>query len=328
MSNNGSVTINSLDFIRIGKFLFSTHGVLSPFNTKEGDEKQITEQEIEDRYKVSAGELKSAFNVLNQPGIHSKICFIRGDEIIEFHLFAGSAPDGVDPGEKVFLSVMPSDIMLTYPLDLDQIMDFFSPYIGGSYLTPFSFQQEFPADTALLFCTLVDLYRKGIMKAFVEGINFTCPGYSPGDIQQVIEEKGGPACWITPLCQQILSTNAAVSFDIKKALGDPAARTICEKKGENLVLVKDAEQVAYGMFHMEHIISVSTQILRPDKEIAGTGFTAVQAGLHNVLMIDNPVNGRTTFRTLSSADLLQVLYNVIEDTSSLEKLAEQSTAGL
>ncbi|MDD4874233.1 MAG: hypothetical protein PHE15_04590 [Dehalococcoidales bacterium] len=157
---------------------------------------------------------------------------------------------------------------------------------GSNRLISSNFTASFDLRSAVVFSALFDLSRKAAIRLYADGSDVP-DGFSPEEISKFIKESDNSR-WITSHIKTLTVTGITVTA--KQALTSleslSEAGVIGSVKGGLYTLAYASAQLAANFLFIENTVHFRSGKENKDGNIAFTEGMFVQAGIHDVIMID------------------------------------------
>lgn len=253
----------------------------------------------------NAGELKedirSSLNVLSQPYAVVKYMFTGGvgkyvhsisyDKTFQNHVAVTETPDAITLNED---------------MDPGSIVRILEDFTGRSTLKSVNVSYKLKVAEALVIAAIIDMERKTTLRAFVDEIVVMQNTYTANMIWRIINSTSDSIQWFVYLINEVVGEHSPLTLkEVQEAMDHLVEKNIATKQGEQYKLCEDFNLLANRMVIVDNVVSV--QMLKVENaSVVSSGFTSVQTGVHDLLMLD--YDGEDLMmETISSARLAEYL---------------------
>ncbi|HOB19912.1 MAG TPA: hypothetical protein PK830_01840 [Candidatus Atribacteria bacterium] len=219
----------------------------------------------------------------------------------------------------IYATYMTDDIVVTDEESPDSLMDTIAKFIGKSNLKSLDFNHDFDIEEALVIAAIIDLERKLCLRALIDEIPYDQNLYGYNKIWRTINSTSSSIQWFVHIINQVIGEYTNLSYkQVQDALERLVPLGLLSQKNGLYQLSDELVFLANRMLINDNIVSVSA-LKQWGNGIISSGFTSVQAGIHDILYLD--YNGDTIkFKTMSSDELLESIDFFINNKEYFSKL--------
>lgn len=286
---------------------FENKTAVSPLATlnvpgfSEGDKKELQEQEIIDTAGALTPKAYEFFNSLAEvdkfAGFRVSGAFGKIDKVAYFRKNKVFWVDNAG-GSYIFSDSQDTITMLTI---LNEIT-------GISHLVNSALDVELDPTAALVFASLLDLTRQAALIGCAEKGSIP-EGFAIGDIQEGCKMTGGR--WVGSYLRNLRLSGASLNeMNIETALAAMIETGIVAKTESGYTLIHEAYALAVNLLVIENAFHL--RVGKLEGEIQSGEAVVLQAGLHDILMIDSD-GGKIGFTSISTNALHEYLIQMVTE---------------
>jgi ribosomal protein L40E len=245
--------------------------------------------------------------ILANPHSRLRIFVIQDSAVLDY--------SSLDGGVESRLSVTVTDrgLVIRDPPDDASIIHWLSGIIGESTFIQTPVAVTLPAEEALVLAAIIDLQRKELLMALIEAREGLAVRIEPPDILKELQAGTDQTSMFVPLIRGVTDRVDPLSADeTGSLLSRLSARGILISPGPGLY------SLSPGYFPLARQLKVFSTILRVSYAIVDngggvriSGFTAVQGGLTEIVVIERDTDS-CTIRTVPSQELSQLTKILME----------------
>jgi hypothetical protein len=208
-------------------------------------------------------------------------------------------------GSWVSLSRSGESVQIEDPGKIDEIVEAIRQQIGESIFISGSFHASLEPADALILGALWDLTRKAHLRAISEGKEADLSGWPVSAISSQAKEKDDKYQWMTNVIRIWTEYQGDLpEGEVRNALDALVTREFCTEQGGSYALNGDALEFAGNMLLFSNILTLTAGIEGPDGRVALVGFSCIQSGIHDLLMIDFQ-NGKLELDMVSAGEVME-----------------------
>jgi uncharacterized OB-fold protein len=210
-------------------------------------------------------------------------------------------------GAWVSLARTGDGVRVEDPGKINEIVETIRQQIGESIFTSGSFHASLEPAEALVLGALWDLTRKATLRAIPDDKDSGTPAWPVSSILAQASEKDEKYQWMTNVIRTWTDFGGDLSeAEVKTAAGNLVAKNYCSEQAGSYVLTGDALDFSRNMLLVSTIVTLTSGIEGPDGKVAVVGFSAIQAGVHDLLMIDFE-GGKLELDSVSAAEVTEYI---------------------
>lgn len=246
--------------------------------------------------------IKSTINILSEPYAVVKLTFSGGVGTYEHHV-------NYDKSLKnhVSFTVTPTNFSIDDETNPHSIINLLQDFVGKSNLKSINFSYRFTKTEAFVVASLMDMERRGSLRAFIDELPINHNSYQASMIWRIINSTSGGMQWFVSMMNEVIGEHIPLTLQqIHSAIEQLVSKGIIEQKGTQYQLVGEISHLSDRMIIIDNVLSM--QVSRQDEQsnTISAGFTCIQAGVHDLLLLD--YDGKDiVFETVTSAKLLDYL---------------------
>lgn len=311
-------TINPDTLGVIGNILPSVKSSLSPLNY--GNKGELTTAEktslrdtgLVDEHNNVTNKFRPTLEFLAHAKAYARVRIMAWNELLEHIHYFGSDNDQI-----VSITTQSNGILIQDPAPSEQLGAVLRQNIGTSMIASCTLEAELQVKEALVFAAFIDMHRKRILKAFIEGNKFKLFEYQSSDVLHELQNGIDSPDWLVTMVRNISGFEEALSEDsISTNLKKLTAADLLEENAGKYILAETALSVGKFLLVVENIITLEAGEQIDDEQVVATGFVCMQSGLHCLLLLEHD-NGVIRFNGISSAAILTVLEHFLSGSEIL-----------
>lgn len=210
-------------------------------------------------------------------------------------------------GYWISLSQTGKYVQIVSPGKIDIIVEAVRQQIGDSVFTSASLHASLSPMEALALAALWDLQRKAQLLAIADERDAEPAGWSLGEITSQASTNNQKYQWMTNVVRKWTDYEGIPTADEMKQVADSlVAKNYCTNSGGSYVLSGDALDISDGMLLFDKVVTLTSGIEGPDGQVAIVGFSCIQAGVHDLLMIDFQ-DGKLELDSVSATEVIEYI---------------------
>jgi len=211
------------------------------------------------------------------------------------------------------------DMELATPATADLLVAMIEMRIGSSALRESPFEASLSFDEAVVLAGLVDLQRRAVLSAFGAGKDADAVEASPAAVADAVAARGDDRQWLANVLLELGESDGLDADAAKVALGALAGRGLVTKGKGGSRLSDEALQFARRMLLFDVVVTLTSGHAAANGTVSVAGFTALQAGVRDVLYIDAS-EGEVELRSTSAAEILDYVNTFMTDPAVVARL--------
>lgn len=294
--------------------------VLKSFGAKdlsEDDKKNFIELGILAPEGNIKSDIKSGLQLLAKPNAVVKIMFSGGVGRFDYSVSYDKSFQ-----KRISFTTTPNTVTIDDELEVKDVLEAFEEFVGKSSLKSVRFNNKFDKVEALVLGAMLDIERKATLRAFADELPYNRGLYNSNLVWRMINSTGPSIQWLVYCINEIIGEKISLNQkQIQDALNHLSENGIIIKHDNQYQLSTDLCVLANRMIIIDNIITVEALSINDDNEIVGTGFTCMQSGIHDLLMMDYD-GEKISFETINSLLLLKYMERFLNGEAFYSKLSK------
>ncbi|MDF2537643.1 MAG: hypothetical protein K0S76_664 [Herbinix sp.] len=260
-------------------------------------------------------EMKPTIQLLSNPYAVMKVMFTGGVGTYEHNI-------NYDPSfhHHVSFTVTPGSFSIddeTNPMSIVKVLE---DFVGKSNLKSINLSSKFDTTQALVIAAVVDMERRLSLRAFVDELPMIHNSYSTNMIWRIINSTSSSIQWFVSIVNEVIGEHVALSlWQVQEAVEQLTEKGVLLQNNRQYKLAGDIASLPGRMIIVDNVLSVQIAKKNATDAVVSSGFTCVQAGVHDLLLID--YNGKEmVFETITSVRLLNYMERFLSCEDSFAKL--------
>jgi hypothetical protein len=259
--------------------------------------------------------IQPTIHILSEPYAVVKLTFTGGVGTYEHHV-------NYDRTFKnpVSFTVTPDNFSIDDETNPHSIVHLLQDFVGKSNLKSISFSQKFNTPEALVIASILDMERRSNLRAFIDEIPINRNSYNAGMIWRIINSTSSSIQWFVSIINEVIGEHMTLSLQqVQNAIEQLKIKGVIEQRATQFQLSGELAHLSDRMIIIDNVLSVQAARLDEQNETVSAGFTCIQAGVHDLLLLD--YNGKDIiFETITSAKLLDYLEQFYDCEAYFSKL--------
>ncbi len=212
------------------------------------------------------------------------------------------------------------DMQIDFPAATETFVSMVAQGIGSSIYRSVPFNATLTHDEALALAAMIDLQRKQALRSVAdEQVPVIVESDVPA-LRAITSRKGDNTQWLINVVLDLLSLDGIPSEDrLRSALESLVQKGFALKHASSYRLSEATLALARRMLIFDAALTLTSGYLGTSGLLNVAGFTCLQAGIHDLLVIDAGVD-LVTIQSVSSASVLDSLQTYLTDAKVLENL--------
>lgn len=303
----------------LGGFVAAPKNVLSPFEASRAlNQAQIAALQ-KDNILDAAGqpkpEVRATLEALAAPTAYTQLRLFATPQFHEHICFCNA-----DGTRRILLTTTGTDVLVSDPAPVDELIASMQEYIGTSTLRAPNFAAELDFDQALALAAMIDLHRRAGLRALADQIEFTPPAF---DVRAITDEIGHATediQWLVGIMKMIASPSPRTP-DFNAALDRLVTTGHINRAGTRYQLGDAAALLAGRLLVIDLVLLLGAGQLVADDSITRMHLLCLQAGVHDILTIET-YDATVRFECLSAAAVMVYVKHLFTES---HKLAQTPT---
>jgi hypothetical protein len=225
-----------------------------------------------------------------------------------------------DDNKSASLINVHGDVQINYPSIGDLFVTMATQAIGSTMYRNSTLEVNLTPDEALVFSALLDLQRQEFLHSLAGPEESRIVVSLPSDIGTILSRKGKDYQWLNNVIRDIAGpADIPIQGQITAALESITGKGLAAKDKSAYKLSDTALLLARRMLVLDTSVVLTSGHLGPDGIVSIAGFTCIQAGVHDLLYIDEHA-GSVAVQTISSAAVLDLIREFMTDPLALKQL--------
>lgn len=246
--------------------------------------------------------IRPSIRILSEPYAVVRLTFTGGVGSYEHHVTYDRTLKN-----HVAFTVTPDSYSIDDETSPYSIVQLLQDFVGRSHLKSISLSYKFSRTEALVVASLLDMERRTKLRAFIDELPASRNAYHASMIWRIINSTNTSIQWFVSVMNEVIGAHITLSLQqVHNAIEQLMRQGILEQKGMQYQLTGDFARLSDRMIIIDNVLSI--QVLRQDDQdnTICAGFTCIQAGVHDLLLLDSDGND-IVMETISSAKLLDYL---------------------
>lgn len=246
--------------------------------------------------------VKPVIDILSNPYAVIKMVFTGGAGSYEHNISYNNSFQ-----KHVSFTVTPENVSIDDENNPKSIIKVLEDFVGRSNLKSLTISKKFNAAEGLIVASMLDMERKLLLRAFVDEIPFTHNSYNTNMIWRIINSTSANIQWFVHIINEVIGEHVPLSQQqVQDAINQLITKGDITNHGGMYQLSNDLSMLANRMIIIDNILTAHASKQDDKGEIVGSGFTCIQSGVHDLLLLD--YNGsEIIFNTISSTRLFDYL---------------------
>lgn len=284
--------------------------ILNGFDAREmSDEKKtfFIEKGIIDGEGNLCDDKKEVFKILSHPEALVKIMFSGGVNKYEHTISYDKALQNY-----ISYTVLQDSYTLNNETTIEEILSLIEDFIGKSSLKSINIYQKFNVQEAIVIASMLDLERRTVLRAFADELSYSNNGHSFNMIWRMVHSSNSSIQWLVYCFSEVIGEHLTLKQDqLKAVLGQLVDKKLIYENAGQYHLSDSMCQLANRMIVIDNILAIETIGSAKDDKRTGSGFTCLQASIHDLLIVD--YDGRDVLiETISSSSLLDNIHGFLK----------------
>jgi hypothetical protein len=223
-------------------------------------------------------------------------------------------------GASASLVNIRGDMQIDTPALVPMFLTMAAETIGSSMYRSSPFEETLSPPEAVVLAGMIDLQRKAALRSLTGDVRTDGSLMDPASIQAACSGGNNDNQWLAPVILDLAGTGGIPGAeDFRKALDSLVTRGLIRRSGSSFQLNDDVQFLARRMLIFDTALTLTAGHLGNDGRVTVAGFTCLQAGVHDLIVVD--VSGDTVgIKSISSFAILGLVRTFLSDASELEKL--------
>lgn len=272
------------------------------------DSKELAEEDKEffqeNNFINNDGDIidKELFEILAKPSAIAKFMLTGGTNKFEY-----TVSYDTNKQKNIAFTKTPEYYMIDNETQRKDITDMVGNFVGKTNLKSISIKQKFSPEEAIVIAAMIDLERRTILRAFVDELPYTNNKYGVNMTWRMVHGSSNSIQWFVYCISEVIGEDISLKQDqVKDVLDKLKDKGIVSEQYGQYQLSEELSQLANRMIIVNNIMTMETIGKSSEEELISAGFTCIQSGVHDILLLD--YDGKDVlFKTVSSEVLLEYI---------------------
>ncbi len=319
--NSNSFKIKFEQLLGIGDLLKGKKSKLSPFNTKQSY--QLSASDIKDLETLNiladggniSSEFLPVFENLAKTKAYTRLRYSGGTQIFEYMSYFTDTEN-----ENISVITTNDGLLIKTPSSHEDILDGLSQLIGESAVRSSDFKAELSKREALVLIGLFDLVRKEELLGVIDSSKSLHYEYEQDEVVNAINNYNKSTQNSVYLLRRVTGFSEEVSIgEIESSIDNLISLKLLSRKGNKIALLDDSLTLAGRLLVIDNVISLSSGSEMPNGEVVFGGFTCVQAGVNDILYLEDS-GDKVELQAITSALILSLINEFLNKPFTADEL--------
>jgi len=266
------------------------------------DKKALSDAGICDKNGAILPSVRPAIEVLATAKALTRIYLTKSPgNIFEYIVF-----NSADGGSASMMNES-GDQRINFPAVNQEVFVGLGQMLGTSVIRNCEFAADLTAGESLVLSALIDSQRRTYLKAIADDQEQGPVSLTKDKIATIVSTTEEDLQWFVSIFKKMLDIHGTFMAEVvPAALDGLISKGHVKKEGGFYSLSDTLLHLSRRMVLIERYMTVTSVKLGEDNELALAGFTCLQSGINDILMIDAG-KGKARLETMSSARLLDYL---------------------
>ena len=262
--------------------------------------------------------LRPALDVVGAANAFTRVYVSGEGGLLEYMVYF--APSG----DSASLANDDGAMQVDRPAAVPSFLAAISQRIGTSLYRNAALEATLPPDEAVVLAGLLDLQRRRLLRDTADGAGSVAVDASVADVAAACAGPTGDRQWLASVMLELLSAEGIGSDDrCATALKGLVERKIIVMAGSAFRLGDEALYLARRMLVLDSALTLTVGHLGQAGGVSISGFTCLQAGVHDLLYIDAGADG-VDVRCISAAGVLEYCMTFFTDADVLKGIGAEA----
>lgn len=290
---------------------------ISPFNygktsSVTGDEQsELTALGICDNNGKISDKVLPAIELLADARAFTRIYLHNGLNIFEYISYFDAS------GNAASITNDSGSQMVDYPAPNNGIIENIRQNIGDTVYRNSDFECEIKSSEAMVLAAMMDIQRKAFLSDIADGKETEASRIDIGRIESLLSGNAKNYQWLTNIIRDMTKHEAFTSETIEPVLDSLVKIGYAARNNGGYVLTRDTLLLSRRMLLLDKFLTLTSGRIGNDGKVVVVGFTGIQAGVHDLLFIDEN-NDIVQMDAVSSAMVLDYVSHFLQSAGALE----------
>lgn len=245
---------------------------------------------------------KELFDVLTKPSALAKFMLTGGTNKFEYTVSYDKTKQN-----NIAFTKTPEYYMIDNETKRQDITNMVGNFIGKTKLKSIAIKQKFSVEEAIVIAAMIDLERRTILRAFVDELPYTNNKYGVNMTWRMVHGSSKSIQWLVYCISEVIGEDISLKQDqVKEVLDNLKDKGVVSEQYGQYQLSDELSQLASRMIIINNIMTLETIRNNSEEELVSAGFTCIQSGVHDILLLDYD-GSEVLFETVSSEILLEYI---------------------
>jgi hypothetical protein len=211
------------------------------------------------------------------------------------------------------------DMQIDTPPLASMITGMAAETIGSSLYHSSPFEATLSPGEAVVLAGMIDLQRKAVLRSLAGDTGAGGVAMDIASIQASFAGNKEDNQWLANVVSGLVGTDGIQGDNAGNILDSLVAKGLVRSSSSSYILSDGAQFLARRMLVFDTALTLTAGHLGNEGTVTVAGFTCLQAGVHDLLVLDAS-GGNISMRSISSAAILDLVRTFITSASELEKL--------
>lgn len=259
-------------------------------------------------------DIKNTLEALANPRAFSRIYLSGGPKVFEYVAYFA------EDGRTVSITNVAGDLLVNDPAPNDEIIEWIRLNIGDSVYRNSTFEAEMKTDETLVLAAMIDIQRKAFLKAIADEKDSGVINQDIESIYQMLARKEKKSLQLIDIFKELMGAEKFTSANsVKQVLERLSANGSTTRNNGNYALNDELTYLSRRFLVFDNILTLTSGRVGKNGRVGVVGFTCIQAGVHDLLLIDAN-EGVVQMESISSAAVLGYTSHFLKDGAALKNL--------
>lgn len=221
--------------------------------------------------------------------------------------------------KHIQLILTPEAAVIDDEFNTENIIKVIENFVGKSDLKSLNISYKLKVTEALVVAAMLDMERKSSLRAFVDEVVYSHNSYNVNVIWRMVNSTNPSIQWFVYLVNEVVGDyDPLTQNQVQEAVNQLINKGIIDKNEEQYFLKDEFSLLSNRMVIVDNVISILTYKQEASK-VLSSGFTCVQAGVHDLLILDYD-GDEIHFESTSSSKLIEYMRQVLDSENYFKNM--------
>ncbi|HHX55362.1 MAG TPA: hypothetical protein GX705_03345 [Clostridiales bacterium] len=247
------------------------------------------------------------FEILAKPSALAKFMLTGGSNKFEYTVSYDK-----DKEKNIAFTKTPEYNVIDDETKRQDITEMIGNFVGKTNLKSIAIKHKFSPEEAIVIAAMIDLERRTILRAFVDELPYTNNKYGVNMTWRMVHGSSKSIQWFVYCISEVIGEDISLKQDqVKDILDKLKDKGIVSEQYGQYQLSDNLSQLANRMIIINNIMTMETMGNNSENELINAGFTCIQSGVHDILLLDYD-GDEVMFETISSELLIEYIDKFLE----------------